>query len=37
MTRIAHLIMNDLISSGFQTYHKIDAILGNISVLVEIL
>ena len=36
MTRIAHSIMDDLISFGFPTYHTFDAILGHISILVEI-
>ena len=36
MTRIAHSMMDDLIPSGFSTYHTFDAILGHISILVEI-
>ena len=36
MTRIAYSMVDDLISSGFPTYHTFDAILGHISVLVEI-
>ena len=36
MTRIAHSMMDNLISSSFPTYHTVDAIPGHISVLVEI-
>ena len=36
MTRITHLVMDDLVPSDFSTYHTSDAILGHISVLVEI-
>ena len=36
MIRITHLVMSDLMSSNFLTYHTFDAILGHISVLVEI-
>ena len=36
MTRITHLVMDDLVPSDFMTYHTSDAILGHISVLVEI-
>ena len=36
MTRIAHSMMDNLISSSFPTYHTFDAIPGHISVLVEI-
>ncbi|KAL6318517.1 hypothetical protein AAG906_000595 [Vitis piasezkii] len=37
MTRITHLMMDDLMSSDFQIYHTSDAILGHISILAEIL
>ena len=30
MTRITHLMMDDLILSNFSTYHTFDAILGHI-------
>ena len=36
MTKITHLVMDDLVSSGFSTYHTFDAILGHISVLIGI-
>ena len=36
MARITHLVMDDLMSSNFLTCHTSDAILGHISVLVEI-
>ena len=36
MAGITHLVMDDLVTSGFLTYHTSDAILGHISVLVEI-
>ena len=37
ITRITHLVMDDLVPSYFSTYHHTsDAILGHISVLVEI-
>ena len=36
MTRITHLVMDDLVSSDLSTYHTSDAILGHIYVLVEI-
>ena len=36
MTRIAHSMMDDLKSFDFLTYHTSGAILGHISVLVEI-
>ena len=36
MTRITHLVMGDLVPSDVLTYHTFDAILGQISVLVEI-
>ena len=36
MTRITHLVMDDLVPSNFSMYHTSDAILGHISVLVEI-
>ena len=36
MTRITHLMMDDLMSFDFLTYHTYDAILGHISVLVKI-
>ena len=36
MTRITHLVMDDLVSSDFLTYHTFDAILGHIFILVEI-
>ena len=36
MARITHLVMDDLVPSGFLTYHTFDAILEPISVLVEI-
>ena len=37
MTRITHLVMDDLVPSYFSTYHHTsDAILGHISILVEI-
>ena len=36
MTRIAHSMMDDLISSGFPYYHTFDAILGHTFVLVKI-
>ena len=36
MTRITHLVMDDLVPSNFPTYHTSDAILGHIFVLVEI-
>ena len=36
MTRITHLVMDDLVPSDFPTYHTSDAILGYIFVLVEI-
>ena len=36
MTKITHLMMDDLMSSDFQIYHTSDAILGHISILAEI-
>ena len=36
ITRIAHSMMDDLISSGFPYYHTFDAILGHTFVLVKI-
>ena len=36
MARITHLMMDDLVSSDFLTYHTSDVILGHISILVEI-
>ena len=36
MIRITHLVMDDLVSSDFLTYHTTNFILGHISVLVEI-
>ena len=36
MARITPLVIDDLVSSGFLTYHTSDAILGHISILVEI-
>ena len=36
MTGIAHLIMDDMILSDFLIYHTSNAILGHISLLVEI-
>ena len=36
MTRITHLVMDDLMPFDFSTYHTSDAILGHIFVLVEI-
>ena len=36
MIRITLLVMDDLVPSNFLTYHTSDAILGHISVLVEI-
>ena len=36
MTRIAYLVTDDLVPFDFVTYHTFDAILGHISVLVEI-
>ena len=36
MTRITHLVMDDLVPSDFLTYHTSDAILGPIFILVEI-
>ena len=36
MTRITHLVMDDLVLSDFPTYHTSNVILGHIFVLVEI-
>ena len=36
MTGIANLMMDDLMLSDFSIYHTSDAILGHISILVEI-
>ena len=36
MARITHLVMDDLLPFDFLIYHTSDAILGHISVLVEI-
>ena len=36
MARITHLVMDDLVLSDFLTCHTSDAILGHISVLIEI-
>ena len=36
MIRIIHLMMDDLVPSDFLTYHTSNAILGHISILVEI-
>ena len=36
MVGITHLAMDDLVPSNFLTYHTSDAILGHISILVEI-
>ena len=36
MSRITHLVMDDLVPSNFLPYHTSDAILGHISILVEI-
>ena len=36
MTRITHLVMNDLVSFDLSTYHTSDSILGHISLSVEI-
>ena len=36
MARITHLVTDDLVPSDFLTYHTYDAILGHISILVEI-
>ena len=36
MTRITHLMMDDLMSFDFLTYHTYDAILGHIFVSIEI-
>ena len=36
MARITHLVMDDLVPFDFLTCHTSDAILGHISVLVEI-
>ena len=36
MTRIIHYVMDDLVPFDFPTYHTYDAILGHISVLIEI-
>ena len=36
MTKITYLVMDDLVPSDFLTYHTSDAILGHISVLVDI-
>ena len=36
MTRITHLVMDDLVSSDFPIYHTFDAILRHISISTEI-
>ena len=36
MTTITHLVIDDLVPYDFSTYHTSDAILGHISILVEI-
>ena len=36
MVRITHLVMENFVPSDFLTYHTSDAILGHISILVEI-
>ena len=36
MTKITHLVMNDLVPFDLSTYHTSDSILGHISLSIEI-